>query len=48
MDKILNLCKKIGIINFGDLQRFKQENMQKGESLITALERYLIEIGGGV
>lgn len=43
--RVLELCKKIGIDNFGGLVRFKQE-MRGGETLLEALERYYQEIGG--
>ena len=46
MREIFDLCKKIGIITFGDLQRFKRENMVNGEDIVIALKRHLIEIGG--
>lgn len=42
---ILELCKKIGIENYAGLERFKQE-MDNGETLTEALERYYQEIGG--
>lgn len=43
--RVLELCKKIGIDNFGGLVRFKKE-VREGETLPEALERYYQEIGG--
>lgn len=43
--RTLELCKKIGIENYAGLERFKQE-MNEGETLLMALERYYQELGG--
>lgn len=47
MERIFELCKEIGILTFGDLQRFKKEELQEGEDLEAGLFRYLIQLGEG-
>ena len=45
MDKICDLCKKIGIKTQGDLIAFRQQHQGKKETLLDALERYNKELG---
>ena len=41
---ILKLCQLIGIEDFKDLQTFKREEKEKGETVTEALKRYLAEL----
>ena len=43
-EKILQICKLIGIITFEDLQKFKKQEQRQGETTLQALERYLLEL----
>lgn len=43
-EKILNICKLIGIKTFEDLQLFKKQEQRAGETTLQALKRYFIEI----
>lgn len=45
MDKVFDLCKKIGIKTQGALIAFRRENQDKQETLLQALERYNKELG---
>jgi hypothetical protein len=45
MDKVFDLCKKIGIKTQGDLIAFRRENQDQQETLLEALERYNKELG---
>lgn len=38
--RLLRLCRLIGIETVADLQRFSREERDKGESILDALERY--------
>lgn len=44
--EILKLAIKIGCKTFGDLLHFKQNQVQKGETLLEALTRYNNEVYG--
>lgn len=41
---ILKLCQLLGIEDFKDLQTFKREEKEKGETVAEALKRYLAEL----
>lgn len=43
---ILDLCKKIGITNYGELRKFLQEERKCNESVSDCLMRYYLSIGG--
>lgn len=43
-EKILQICKLIGIKTFEDLQTFKKQEQRQDETTLQALERYFLEI----
>ena len=43
-EKILQICKLLGIKTFEDLQAFKKSEQRQDETLLKALERYLLEV----
>jgi hypothetical protein len=43
-EKILQICKLIGIKTFEDLQEFKKYGQRQGETTLQALERYFLEL----
>jgi hypothetical protein len=43
-EKVLQMCKLIGIETFKDLQTFKKQEQRQGETTLQALERYLLEL----
>lgn len=45
-EKILTLCKKLGINTMKDLYYFNRHVMCKGETFLQALERYDMEVNG--
>lgn len=44
LKKLKRLCDRIGLENIGDLIIFYNENAEQGESIITALERYIASL----
>ena len=43
--EFFELCKKIGIETFGDLERFNKEERRVGETTLQCLNRYYNELG---
>ena len=43
-EKILQICKLIGIKTFEDLQTFKKQEQRQSETTLQALERYFLEL----
>lgn len=43
-EKVLQICKLIGVETFEDLQTFKKQEQRQGETTLQALERYLVEL----
>lgn len=43
-EKILQICKLIGIQTFEDLRQFKEREQRPEETTLQALERYLLEV----
>ena len=43
-EKILQICKLLGIKTYEDLQAFKKLEQRQGETLLQALERYFLEV----
>lgn len=42
-EKVVYYCKILGIETFKDLQDFKRENREDGETLLQTFERYIMD-----
>lgn len=43
-EKVLQICKLLGIKTSEDLQAFKKSEQRQNETLLQALERYFLEV----